>query len=392
MNSLTTLRPSLVGKLNERQILRVIQAHGPLSRAEVVRQSGLSAPTVSKAVASLLGAGLLEETAAPGPSRGRPAPKIRLATESVQIIGVVVDAGHCEVVSAGLDGVLHSPTPITVPTPTQYPDLIEHLAKACRGLMARTGVTTLGLGMSLPGLIDYRKGQGVLSPNLPMTNGHCPAADLGRELGIDTVLLHEPDALCLAERHYGQAVGLDDYAMLDIGTGVGLGVMSGGRLIRGRSGLAGELGHITVVTDSSARPCGCGNVGCLETVASDWAFAQRVSERLGRPVSVDEAITLIQTGRAPLSKELQESVRYMAVAAAAVINLFNPATVFVHSPLFAADAMLFDRLVELTRQRSLPPSFADCRIVQARGNKRQGAVAGVIHHLTNAVVPGLESI
>ena len=112
----TTIRPALVGKLNERQVLRLIRSRGPLSRAEVARESGLSAPTVSKAVASLLKAGLLEEADAVGLARGRPAPRLRLATESAQVLGIAVDAAHCEVVSAGFDGVLHDDTRF-VPTP-----------------------------------------------------------------------------------------------------------------------------------------------------------------------------------------------------------------------------------------------------------------------------------
>ena len=163
MSAITTIRPALVGKLNERQVLRVIQTRGPLSRAEVARESGLSPPTVSKAVASLLKVGLLEEADAAEPARGRPAPRLRLATESAQVLGVAIDAGHCEVVSAGLDGVLHDDT-LAVPTPATYPELLDALEAAARTVMAKPGVRTLGLGVSLPGQVDYRKGCGVLSP------------------------------------------------------------------------------------------------------------------------------------------------------------------------------------------------------------------------------------
>ena len=271
MSAITTIRPALVGKLNERQVLRVIQASGALSRAEVARESGLSAPTVSKAVASLMKAGLLEEADATELARGRPAPKLRLATTFAQVIGVAIDVGHCEVVSAGLDGSLHD-DPLTVPTPATYPELLHALDVAAKKVMARPGITTLGLGVSLPGLVDYRKGRGVLSPNVPSTNGHAPAADLAERLGVECSLLQESHALCLAERHYGLAKGLDDFALLDVGAGVGLGIMSGGRLLKGRSGLAGEIGHFTAVSEGG-RECGCGNLGCLETVSSDSALA-----------------------------------------------------------------------------------------------------------------------
>jgi N-acetylglucosamine repressor len=382
---LTTIRPAVVGKLNERQVLRLLQARGPLSRAEVTRESGLSAPTVSKAVASLLKAGLLEEAEAPELARGRPAPKLRMATESAQVLGIAVDAGHCEVVSAGLDGVLHGES-LTVATPTTYTGLLDALEQACRKLMAKPGVNTLALGVSLPGLVDYRHGRGVLSPNVPMTNGHASAQDLAARLGIESTLLQESHALCLAELHYGLACGLDDFAVLDIGTGVGLGVMLGGRLLRGRSGLAGEIGHITAVAPGGRR-CGCGNSGCLETVVSDSALAWHASRKLGRPVSVDDVLALARGGTVDLSSELRDMAGYLAIGVAAIINLFNPAVVFIHSPLFDIDPELLPRVIESAGQRSLPPSFSECRILRAMGSKHQGAVAAAIRLVMDAIAP-----
>lgn len=380
-----TIRPAVVGKLNERQVLRLLQTRGPLSRAEVARESGLSAPTVSKAVASLINAGFLEEIDAPELARGRPAPKLRLATSSAQVLGVAIDAGHCEVVSAGLDGVIHG-EPLNIPTPAAYPALLDAMEAAARGLMAKAGVATLGCGFSLPGLVDDRSGRGVLSPNVPMTNGHAPAADLAQRLGVECTPLQESHALCLAERDYGLARGIDDFAVIDVSTGVGLGVMLGGRLLKGHSGLAGEIGHVTVVA-SGGRKCGCGNFGCLETVASDSALAYHAGLKLGRTVSVDEVIELARSGAVDLAPELAEIAGYLAIGVAAVVNLFNPAVVFVHSPLFDIDPGLLGRLVAGVKERALPPSLAECRIVRAEGTKRQGAVAGAIQHLTDSVAP-----
>ena len=386
MPRITALRPRSVGKWNEREVLRVIQARGPLSRADVARHSGLSAPTVSKAVSSLLNSGLVEESPALEPARGRPALQLRLATANAQVLGIVIDAARCEIVRAGLDGLLH-PEGRSIATPGTYSKLIDALAKQCEALMAKGPMATLGVGVSLPGLIDDRQGRGVLSPNLPMTNGQRPAADLEERLGFPGVLVQESHALCLAERDYGLAVGLDDFAIMDVGAGVGLGVMSGGRVLNGHSGLAGEFGHITVVADGG-RACGCGNTGCLETVCNDGAFAERVGRKLNRTVTVEEALALVRSGRGPLAGELLETAKYLAIAVAAVVNLFNPKTVFIHSRLFAADDGLFQRVVELTEKRALGPSFADCRIVRAKGTKLQGAVAAAVQQLTNAVAVG----
>jgi predicted NBD/HSP70 family sugar kinase len=393
VSNASVVQPALLGKMNERQVLRAIQARGPLSRAEVARHAGMSAPTASKAVESLLRAGLLEEAEAPVPGavlatvRGRPARKLRLASRTAQVLGLVIDAGQCRLVSAGLDGKLHDDSIHSFPTPSSYEAFLSTAAACAERLVERSSVNTLGLGISMPGLIDYRQQRGALSPNVPITDGQTPGLDLAARLGIESVLVQETHALCLAERYYGEARGIDDFAMLDVATGVGLGVVSGGRMLTGHSGLAGEIGHITVQPDG--RLCGCGNYGCLETLACDSALAWEVSQRLGRKVSIEEVIVLGRDGELSLSEEVRKIVRYLGTGLAAVINLFNPSTLFVYGRLFRLEEGLFERVVAETGRRALAPSFADCRIVQARGSKRQGAVAAIIEQLTNAVVPVL---
>jgi N-acetylglucosamine repressor len=382
------IEPSLLGRMSERQVLRILQARGPLSRAEVARHTGLSAPAVSRAVAALIRSGLLEEIEATQPTGGRPATRLRLAREGAQVLGLVIDADRCGIVAAGLDGQLHEEID-DFPTPGTYSALIQALAQHARKWIDRDGVTTLGIGLSVPGLIDYRSQRGVLSPNVPITDGHSPARDLSRKLGVECILFQESHALCLGEQAYGEARGLNDFAMLDVHTGVGLGVVSGGRLLTGHSGMAGEVGHITVVAEG--RRCGCGNVGCLETVASDSALAWRVSKRLCRTVTIDEVVSLARSNKVDLNGELEDTCRYLAVGVAAVINLFNPARLFVHGRLFETDDTLFSRMVEQASRRALRPSFADCRIVRATGQKHQGAVAGIIQHLTSAIAPTLET-
>ncbi len=231
-----------LAKINEGQVLRAIRDQGPSSRADVVRYSGLSAPTVSKAAASLLKAGLIEEVEASAPVIGRPAMKLRLATASAQVLGVVIDIGRCSVVASGLDGHLCEERTRRVETMGSYGDLIDALVEDARALMMQPGVKTLGVGVTVPGLIDLRRGLDILSPNLRVIDGRSPGRDLGERLGLEFVMVQDQHALCLAERHFGQARGLDDFAILDVSSGVGMGVMSGGRLLRGHSGFAGEIG------------------------------------------------------------------------------------------------------------------------------------------------------
>jgi predicted NBD/HSP70 family sugar kinase len=386
MNRRSPIQPILLSKLNERQVLRTLLQHGPSSRAELARLTAMTPPTVSKAVDSLLLSGHLEEQE-PAVAFGRPAKRLGLAVRRAQVLGLVIDADWCRVVVSGLDGQIFAEQTRKFPTPDTYQSLISQASDCARTLLQRNARTTLGMGISIPGLVDYRQQRALLSPNVPITNGQCPGLDLTEALGMECVLTQEEHALCLAERCFGSARGLDDFVMLDVSTGVGMGVMSGGRLLQGRSGLAGEIGHITV--DIHGRRCGCGNVGCLETVACDSALAWQVSQRLEKRVTIEEIVSGNQQESMLMDEERDTLLEYLAVALAAVINLFNPTSLFVHGRLFELEEALFSRVVQRTKERALAPSFAECQIIQARGSKRQGAIAAIIEHLFDAVVPSL---
>jgi len=388
---------TLLRRINERRLLEVIQQQGPSSRATLTRLSGLTAPTVSKAVDSLLKRGLVEERAPLEQALGRPGKLVRMAADSAAVLGVVIDATTCCIVAAGLDGRVtesqtrRCATPATDTPPREpaadYELLLDAIESHCRELMAGVRGRVHGIGVSVPGLVNERLGEIVFSPNLHALDKRNPARDLEARLGVGCLLLQETDGLCVAEWLHGAARGLDDFALLDVSTGLGLGVMSGGRLLAGHSGMAGELGHITMVPDGIR--CGCGNRGCLETLATDSALVRLLGARVGRPLDVATAATLLEERPGDFQHEVRTVVEYLAIAIAAVINIFNPTTLFVHGTLLAGNTARFDRVLERVRQRALTATLADCRVVPTRSSKRQGAIAGIIHHLTHAWAPSI---
>jgi N-acetylglucosamine repressor len=383
----SVVRPALLSRMNEQTVLRVIQETGPLSRIDVARRTGITAPTASKAVDSLLRLGWLEEdTTALEPARGRPARRVRLTGESAQVIGVVIDATECRVVAAGLDGTIRDAESGAFPTPAMYDDLIKTIVEHASALIARPGAKTFGVGISIPGLLDYDEQRVLVSPNVPQTDGRSPVRDLAARLQLPCVQYHEENALCLAERYFGSARTLDSFAILDVSTGVGLGVMSGGRLLTGQRGVAGEIGHFTVVPDGG-RLCGCGNHGCLETEASDTALARAVGERSGRALTIQEVVALAGAGEISADAEIERCCCFLGIGVAAVLNLFSVSTLFIHGHMFEIAPGVFDRLLAEVERRALAPSFRGCRIVQARSSKRLGAVAGIIDHLVTQLVP-----
>lgn len=382
--STSSIQPGLLRKMTVRQILEVLYANGPASRAELTRHTGISAPTVSKAVATLIEAGLVEEGGTPEGAMGRPARMVRLATDRTQVVGVVLDSIECQVVAAGLDGTMDPDRTLRFRTPATYQRLLEEIGDRVE-VIRSADVVTLGIGLSIPGLVNSTTQEAVLSPNLRITNGRFPARDLAERFDCETVGLQETHALCLAERLLAAGPPLQDFAMLDATTGLGLGMMTSGQLLLGHSGLAGELGHVTI--DPAGRQCGCGNQGCLETLATDSAFARLLSERLGRSLEFDDARSLVDHSDVNPEPELKTISLYLAIGIAAAINLLNPRSLFVHARFLDLQDGLFEHVTELAKRRTLAASFEQCEIQRALGTKPQGAVAAIIHHLTTSLGP-----
>jgi len=381
------IESTLLRRINERRLLEAIQEHGPSSRAMLTRVSGLTAPTVSKAVDALLKRGFVEEVDPLKQSLGRPGRLVRMAAESAAVLGVVVDAQVCCVVAAGLDGNVSEAQTRRFSTPASYADLLDAVEGACRELLSSVTGRVHGIGVSVPGLVNERLEEIVFCPNLHLLDKRNPAHDLERRLGLKCLLLQETDALCISERMYGDAHGLHDFVMLDVNTGLGLGVMSGGEVLAGHSGMAGEVGHITI--DPEGIRCGCGNRGCLETLATDMALVRLIAEKLGRPLSIDAVDRLICERPGDFQHEIRTVTEYLAIAIAAVINIFNPTTLFVHGTLLVGSEERLARVLERVRQRTLTASLADCTIVATRSSKRQAAIAGIMHHLTSACAPSI---
>ena len=377
-------RPAVLRQLNERQILAALQAHGSLSRAEIVRHTGISGPTVTRVVAALLTDNIVEEGDFRPATLGRPGKVLRLASRNAAVLGAVVGARHCELVLAGLDGEVRADSLQQFATPARYADLVKAFVKHARKYVEGKKPPVVGLGISMPGLLNRRDQRTVYSPNLHQTDGRQLGIDLHAQLGLETVILQESHALCLAELTYGAAKGIEDFAMLDISGGLGVGIVDAGRILSGHSGLAGELGHVTIDVDGKA--CGCGNRGCLETVATDTALADAISARVGKTLGIEDVLAGIASGSLSADAEIEQVLQYLAVGLAAVINLFNPSKLFLYGRFLDVGPELFPRLLELTRRRTLAPSMADCDIVRARGSKRLGAIAGIIRRLTTGRV------
>jgi len=417
------VEPALLRRVNARHVLDALLELGPCTRTALRDHTGISAPTMSKLIDHLMKKGLVEEAPESLLTAGRPSKVFGLACTTAHVVGVVIDIDEIRIFACGLDGRIDDGAVRVFRTPRTYGKLLSRVTDEVESLARKYPAPCLGMGVSVPGLLDAREGRIMLSPNLRFLDNARLAADLAERLDFDAIIVQEERALCLAEQLFGAARGLDDFAMIDISAGLGMGVVSGGRFVGGRDGFGGELGHITV--DPRGIRCGCGNRGCLETVATDRVFARMVEKKAGRSMSVDEAsknvdgasmrvdgasmrvdgasmrvdgasmnvdeaIELVRSGKIRCRRELIRMIGFLARGLGVVVNLFNPAGVFVYGRLFDAREGLFDELVTAVGDHALKPSLAACSIVRSRGSKKQGAAAAVIAHLFQGAGPSIQ--
>ena len=157
-------------------------------------------------------------------------------------------------------------------------DAIVHMTEKYNG-----SGTLMGTGIGVPGIIDMETGMIRESPNLPGWSDYPVRSEIEKRLGTRVVLENDANAAALGEKWLGAAKNVPDMAMLTLGTGVGGGLVLGGRVWHGMNGMAGEFGHTTV--EPNGARCGCGNYGCLEAYASATAVVRNRSYGLVSPLS-----------------------------------------------------------------------------------------------------------
>ncbi|MBZ5704599.1 MAG: ROK family protein [Acidobacteriia bacterium] len=163
--------------------------------------------------------------------------------------------------------------------------VIHDMCEAIRGLAAkyRDRASLQGIGIGVAGIIDMRKGVLRESPNLPGWADYPVRAEIEKRLGTRVVLENDANCAALGEKWLGAGRAVDDMAMLTLGTGVGGGIVLGGRIWHGMTGMAGEFGHMTIEPDGI--PCKCGSRGCLEQYASATAVMRMVREEIDAGVA-----------------------------------------------------------------------------------------------------------
>jgi len=250
------------------------------------------------------------------------------------------------------------------------------------------GRPAVGLGVGIAGQIGTSGKTVRFAPNLAWHDVPLQAA-LQRQLGLPVVLLNDVRAATWAEWLFGAGRGCDDLVCLFVGTGIGGGVVSGGRMLDGSSNTAGELGHVTV--DLNGPRCHCGNHGCLEALAGGWAISRRVQEAVADDPLAGEALLAMANGQAdgltaelvargahagdPLAGQIvTETAEALIAGAVGLINAFNPARLILGGGVIEGLPELIQHIDRGIRAKALRAAWENLQVLPAERHNDAGVI------------------
>lgn len=347
--------------INRDVVLGRIRALQPVSRVDLARASGLQPSTVSSIVEQLVHERWVREGAVAKTARGR---RPTLLSLNDDLVILVADVRPTQAVVALLDLNGRFLERQLVPLSRDPQRGLAMIVAVMQRFRAKhPGYTFEGVGVSLPGRVDLRTGQLMLSPNLPWRNYNI-RQKLEQALGLEVQLENAANASLLSEIWFGRMEGVRNAVLLTISEGVGTGILAEGRLVMGQRGMAGEFGHICM--DPAGPVCGCGARGCWEVFASSRAALRYYHEL--EPTAGSKTILELMSLAADGDKAASQALERQALAIGKGLHLLNA----VLSPdmiLIASDVTAFsDMYMEIIER--------ECRAGLMAGEGPQLVVIG----------------
>ncbi|HEU4945571.1 MAG TPA: ROK family transcriptional regulator [Kribbella sp.] len=365
-------------------LLRLLLDGRPRTRAELIELSGLARSTVAGRIEALLESGLVVPSGEAASTGGRPPARFAFNPAARVILAADVGATHLSVALTDLLGdALDS---VTVPLHIEAgPEVVlGAIAEHGRALLTKAGRTTsdlAGTGVGLPGPVEHLTGRPNHPPIMPGWDSYDVVGRLTGELGGPVLVDNDVNIMALGE-HATQYAGVEHLLFVKVATGIGAGLISGGRLHRGAQGAAGDIGHIQA-HGVHHELCRCGNTGCLEAIASASAIAGRLRAAGLRAEGSQDVVELVRAGNTIATQAVRQAGREIGAVLAGCVSLLNPSVIVVGGSLSQAGDSLLAGIREAIYARSLPLATTELLVVAARSGPQaavRGAAAMVLDH------------
>ncbi|MBB5166151.1 ROK family transcriptional regulator [Mycobacterium sp. AZCC_0083] len=364
------------------RIATMFRTEATLSRADVVRRSGLSRSTANQRLDALVSAGLVvaADTSATG---GRPASLFALNRNRGLLLLADVGATAMRNALCNLSGEVLAEIDHGIDIATGPDPVLGQISRDFSDLLARSGRSAsevLGIGLAVPGPVDFAAGRVVSPPIMTGWDRFDIRGWFAGDFGCPVVVEKDVNAMAVGE-HRAIHPDVPNMMMLKVGTGVGSGLIASGQIHRGADGAAGDIGHIHLRLPHghpegyAEEPlCRCRNTGCVEAYAGGWAMARDL-RAAGKDVeTVNDVVQCLRSGDTTAQQLLRRAGRILGLAVADAVSLFNPSIISVCGQLAGTEEPLLAGIREIVYQRSLPLATRNLQIVRSQLDPRAGLV------------------
>jgi predicted NBD/HSP70 family sugar kinase len=360
--AMAAARPQLIRALNEQLLLGYIRDHGPCSRADLARLSGLSKPTVSLALATVEQAGLVREAGQRIGRPGRSALLYEIKPDAGFVLGLDVGAQYVRGALADLAGEVRVRSSARSHA-SGGRSRVEELVSLADDLCMQTGLSRADVTQTVigsPGVYDPRRNAMALTGGLPGWDRPAVLSQLREAFGQSLVVENDVDAAALAERAHGHGQEVDSFAFISVGTGIGMGLVIGGQLFRGAHGVAGEIAYMPMSGGHGADPEDARKRGVFEAAASAPAVV-RAARRAGMrgQVSARRVFTAAARGDERAAGVVAEEAALMARVLCAVVTVVDPELIVLGGGVGQAPGFAAAVTGEL---RQIAPVMPDVRV------------------------------
>lgn len=331
-------RSNTIRDINRQIVLNYVREKGPISRADIARETNLQRSTVSLIVSELMKSGLINEVFGES-SGGRPPALLTLRTDRAVVVGVDIGTVKTSVATCDLTGqIIEMEAFWTDPDADKTTALI---IESVLRLIEKGGRSIEGIGISLPALVDTKKGQILYSPHFRWRNPRI-ADEVAAATGLPVSVDNDANAAALAELWFGLPEIRDarDFILVFIENGIGTGIVFDGQIYRGKGGVAGEFGHMRIGNDAPVA-CANGSTECWEAFASERSALGRYADLLGNGeylnrISFAQLVDLGLGGDKTALKALRETAHFIGIGMGNLIQGLSPDVIIVGGSIVKA--------------------------------------------------------
>ena len=374
-----------VGTTNRARLLQALVDQGPLSRADLARLIRVPRATVGTIVNGLLAADVLEEDEpqAPADGIGKPSRPLWFGRDAALCGAISIDAGSVEVAVVDARGEIRARAAEALPVGASAAKIERQVVAAAQAVLGPHAGRLTGIGLLAPALCDHEASEVVACTVVPGLVGTRLPALLSDALGSPVLLEQDVRALAVGERWFGAARGREDFAALQLGVGVGAGIVLTGHLLDGRGGYTAQLGHTCV--DVNGAQCSCGLRGCWETIASTrWLRAESARRGItgGRSTTPRRLARRAEAGDLAAGRLMADYTDNLSVGIASLVQLLSLQLFILHGDVVHAGEPMRQRLEQRVIERSLPALGDGVRIVFSELDQDSGLLGAAALVLT----------